>query len=51
MMARYTAFIPLYPVGVAGEMWCLYKALPTLKVGLLDSAQTLNQAKRLSAVS
>ncbi|KNA13068.1 hypothetical protein SOVF_120140 [Spinacia oleracea] len=25
---RYTAFIPLYPVGVAGEMWLMYQALP-----------------------
>ncbi|XP_058099074.1 uncharacterized protein LOC131243611 isoform X2 [Magnolia sinica] len=29
---RYTAFIPLYPIGVApGEMWLMYQALPLIK--------------------
>ncbi|PNT71108.1 hypothetical protein BRADI_2g23200v3 [Brachypodium distachyon] len=29
---RYTAFIPLYPVGVGpGEMWTMYQALPFVK--------------------
>ncbi|KMT05320.1 hypothetical protein BVRB_7g174550 [Beta vulgaris subsp. vulgaris] len=28
---RYTAFIPLYPVGVAGEMWLMYQALTYIK--------------------
>ncbi|KAF9596628.1 hypothetical protein IFM89_012751 [Coptis chinensis] len=29
---RYTAFIVLYPIGVAmGEMWVMYKALPLIK--------------------
>ena len=27
---RYTLFIFLFPMGVAGEMWCLIDALPTL---------------------
>ncbi|KAL6763238.1 tyrosine phosphatase-like protein [Haematococcus lacustris] len=27
---RYTAFIPLYPIGVACEMWLLWSALPVL---------------------
>ncbi|GMG98229.1 hypothetical protein Nepgr_000069 [Nepenthes gracilis] len=29
---RYTAFIFLYPVGVAGEMWLMYHALPRMKL-------------------
>ncbi|RLN00130.1 very-long-chain (3R)-3-hydroxyacyl-CoA dehydratase 2 isoform X1 [Panicum miliaceum] len=29
---RYTAFIPLYPIGVGpGEMWTMYQALPFVK--------------------
>lgn len=28
---RYTAFIPLYPVGAAGEVWVMYQALPYIK--------------------
>uniref|UniRef100_A0A803LCN8 Very-long-chain (3R)-3-hydroxyacyl-CoA dehydratase n=1 Tax=Chenopodium quinoa TaxID=63459 RepID=A0A803LCN8_CHEQI len=28
---RYTVFIPLYPVGVAGEMWLMYQALTYIK--------------------
>ncbi|CAO2839985.1 unnamed protein product [Amaranthus hypochondriacus] len=28
---RYTLFIPVYPVGVAGEMWLMYQALPYIK--------------------
>ncbi|XP_047045855.1 very-long-chain (3R)-3-hydroxyacyl-CoA dehydratase 2-like isoform X1 [Lolium rigidum] len=29
---RYTAFIPLYPIGVGpGEMWTIYQALPFVK--------------------
>ncbi|KAK9755180.1 hypothetical protein RND81_01G007200 [Saponaria officinalis] len=28
---RYTAFIPIYPLGVAGEMWLMYSALPYIK--------------------
>jgi len=28
---RYTAFIPLYPVGVVGEMWSVYDALPLIR--------------------
>ncbi|KAL4437140.1 hypothetical protein ABPG75_004279 [Micractinium tetrahymenae] len=28
---RYTAFIPLYPIGVAGEMNAVYDALPFIK--------------------
>ncbi|XP_074290742.1 uncharacterized protein LOC141617440 [Silene latifolia] len=28
---RYTAFIPIYPAGVAGEMWLMYCALPYIK--------------------
>ncbi|KAL6841317.1 hypothetical protein ACP4OV_028835 [Aristida adscensionis] len=28
---RYTAFIPLYPIGVAGEMLTMYQALPFVK--------------------
>lgn len=28
---RYTAFIVLYPVGLAGEMWLMYQALPFIK--------------------
>ncbi|KAF5179934.1 Very-long-chain (3R)-3-hydroxyacyl-CoA dehydratase [Thalictrum thalictroides] len=28
---RYTAFIGLYPVGVMGEMWVMYKVLPFIK--------------------
>lgn len=32
---RYTAFIPLYPVGVAGEMWLMYQALPYIKEQVL----------------
>lgn len=27
---RYTLFIILYPVGVTGELLCLYAALPTV---------------------
>lgn len=30
-LVRYTAFIPLYPVGAAGEMWLMYHALPYVK--------------------
>ncbi|XP_074295116.1 uncharacterized protein LOC141622982 [Silene latifolia] len=28
---RYTAFIPIYPSGLAGEMWLMYCALPYIK--------------------
>ncbi|XP_058199623.1 uncharacterized protein LOC131314791 isoform X2 [Rhododendron vialii] len=28
---RYTAFILLYPMGLAGEMWLMYQALPLIK--------------------
>ncbi|GFS42871.1 protein-tyrosine phosphatase-like, PTPLA [Actinidia rufa] len=28
---RYTAFIVLYPLGLAGEMWLMYEALPFIK--------------------
>ncbi|KAA8543940.1 hypothetical protein F0562_021883 [Nyssa sinensis] len=28
---RYTAFIVLFPTGVAGEMWLMYQALPFIK--------------------
>ncbi|KAL4859657.1 Very-long-chain (3R)-3-hydroxyacyl-CoA dehydratase 2 [Chlorella vulgaris] len=28
---RYTAFIPLYPLGVVGEMWAVVLALPHIK--------------------
>ncbi|KAK7312496.1 hypothetical protein VNO77_36396 [Canavalia gladiata] len=28
---RYTAFIVLYPLGMGGEMWVMYKALPIIK--------------------
>uniref|UniRef100_A0A7C8ZKK8 Very-long-chain (3R)-3-hydroxyacyl-CoA dehydratase n=1 Tax=Opuntia streptacantha TaxID=393608 RepID=A0A7C8ZKK8_OPUST len=28
---RYTAFIPLYPLGAAGEVWLMYHALPYIK--------------------
>ncbi|XAR60539.1 Very-long-chain (3R)-3-hydroxyacyl-[acyl-carrier protein] dehydratase [Bertholletia excelsa] len=28
---RYTAFIILYPLGLAGEMWLMYQALPFIK--------------------
>ncbi|KAJ8439915.1 hypothetical protein Cgig2_003981 [Carnegiea gigantea] len=28
---RYTAFIPLYPLGAAGEVWLMYHALPYIR--------------------
>ncbi|XP_051134567.1 uncharacterized protein LOC127253834 [Andrographis paniculata] len=28
---RYNAFIVLYPIGLSGEMWLMYKALPIVK--------------------
>ncbi|KAI8523884.1 hypothetical protein RHMOL_Rhmol13G0106500 [Rhododendron molle] len=30
-VTRYTAFILLYPMGLAGEMWLMYQALPLIK--------------------
>jgi hypothetical protein len=39
---RYTAFIPLYPVGVAGEMWSVYDALPAIKARGLHSIRLPN---------
>lgn len=39
---RYTAFIPLYPVGVAGEMWSVYGALPAIKARGLHSIRLPN---------
>ncbi|KAL6967453.1 very-long-chain (3R)-3-hydroxyacyl-CoA dehydratase [Sarracenia purpurea var. burkii] len=34
---RYTAFIVLYPLGLAGEMWLMYQALPFIKMRNLHS--------------
>lgn len=31
LRCRYTAFIPLYPLGVVGEMWAVVLALPHIK--------------------
>ena len=31
LWARYTAFMPLYPLGVASELTLVWLALPTLK--------------------
>ena len=39
---RYTAFIPLYPVGVVGEMTALYKALPYIGERKLHSVRMPN---------
>ncbi|EFN59260.1 hypothetical protein CHLNCDRAFT_137564 [Chlorella variabilis] len=41
---RYTAFIPLYPVGVVGEMWSVYQALPFIKQRGLRSVPLPNAA-------
>lgn len=42
--SRYTAFIPLYPVGVVGEMWAVYSALPLIKQRRLRSVRLPNAA-------
>ena len=34
---RYTAFIPLYPIGVVGEMGAIWLALPVIKEKKLRS--------------
>jgi len=39
---RYSAFIPLYPVGVVGEMLSIYNALPTIQANLMHSVQLPN---------
>ena len=41
---RYTAFIFLYPVGVVGEMWSVYQALPLIKQRRLRSLSMPNAA-------
>jgi len=39
VFARYTLFIVLYPLGVLGELTCIYKALPHVKArGILSIA-------------
>lgn len=35
--ARYSAFLPLYPVGVVSEMWLVYKGLPAVRQRQLHS--------------
>ena len=39
---RYTMFIPLYPVGVAGEMAAAYFALPAIAAQGLHSVRLAN---------
>ena len=39
---RYTAFIPLYPLGVASEMTMAYLALPVIKAKRPLSVQLPN---------
>ncbi len=35
--ARYSAFLPLYPIGVVSEMWLIYKGLPAVRQRQLHS--------------
>lgn len=42
--ARYTLFIPLYPAGVAAEMWVLYSGLPWIASRRLHSLALPNSA-------
>jgi Protein tyrosine phosphatase-like protein, PTPLA len=41
--ARYTAFLPLYPVGVASEMWLLAGGLPAARGRRLHSVALPNK--------
>ena len=41
---RYTAFIPLYPVGVVGEMSAVYAALPAIRARGLRTVRLPNPA-------
>ena len=40
--ARYSAFLPLYPVGVASEMWLLFSGLPAARGRRLHSVALPN---------
>ncbi len=39
---RYSAFIPLYPIGVMGEILSIYNALPIIQANLMHSVQLPN---------
>lgn len=41
--ARYSAFLALYPVGVASEMWLLFSGLPAARGRRLHSAALPNK--------
>lgn len=42
MLARYTLFIALYPIGVTSEIMIIYHSLPVLKQSKLHSVELPN---------